>query len=450
MISRSALLLGATLALGACSSLLDTNPPDQLSDDKTIKTPAGARAALAGAYGIMQNGYYYSGTFTHFGDLYADNAVHTGTFSTYQDAANHLFPADNFEVLGLWNTIYDGIKRANTLLARVPAVTGFAAGEQDQILGEAYFLRALHYHNLVKLFGGVPLRLVPVTDPSEAANITRSSSAEVYTQILADLVQAETRMSNATSPNNHGTLAAAKALAARVYLYQANYASALAKAEEVEALGYSLAPVYDDLFNADDVNTPEDIFKLTFTPTQYNLLGYYWLSTDIGGRYEIAPSRELMDTYDTTGTDARFLWNIAPDPVSGFQEQAAYGHKWPTTNGAEDFHIIRFAEVLLIKAESFARNNQLDSAVANYNPILARAGLDTDTLGVDITTQQQILDRIDQQRRLEFFAEGDRFADLVRTGRAQAALGIQPYQELFPIPQAEVDVAPNIVQNPGY
>jgi hypothetical protein len=450
MFSRSALILAATLALGACNSLLDTNPPDELSDDKTIKTPAGARAALAGAYNAMQSGSYYSGTFTHFGDLYSDNAVHTGTFSTYQDAGNHLFPADNLDVLGLWNAIYDGIKRTNTILARVPAVTGFAAGEQDQILGEAYFLRALHYHNLVKLFGGVPLRLTPVTDPSEAANITRASVAEVYTQILDDLAQAEAKMSNTTSPNNHATLAAAKALAARVYLYQGTYALALSKAQEVEALGYGLAPVYGDLFNSDEVNTPEDIFKLTFTATQYNLLGYYWLSTDIGGRYELAPSRGLMDTYDTTGTDARFLWNIAADPVNGFQEQSAYGNKWPTTNGAEDFHVIRFAEVLLIKAEAFAQANQLDSAVANYNPILARAGLDTDTLNVDINTQQQVLDRIDQQRRLEFFAEGDRFADLVRTGRAQTVLGIQPFQELFPIPQAEIDVAPNIVQNPGY
>jgi tetratricopeptide (TPR) repeat protein len=450
MFSRSALALAATLALGACNSLLDTNPPDQLSDDKTIKTPAGARAALAGAYSALQSGFYYGGTFTHFGDLYADNAVHTGTFTSYQDAGNHAFQADNSDVTGLWNAVYDAIKRDNTILARVPAVTGFQAGEQDQILGEAYFLRALNYHNLVKLFGGVPLILAPVTDPNQAGGAIRSSAAEVYTQVLADLAQAESRMTNATTPKNHATLAAAKALAARVYLFQGNYAQALVKAEEVVALGYSLAPNYPDLFNNDLVDTPEDLFTLSFTATQPNLLGYYWLSYDLGGRFEIAPSLALMNAYDTTSADLRFTWNIAPDPTVGFQEQSAYGTKWRTVTGGEDFHVIRFAEILFMKAEAFARNNQLDSAVANYNPILARAGLDTDTLGVDITTQQQVLDRIDQQRRLEFFAEGDRWSDMVRTGRAQGILGIPAFRELWPIPQAEITVAPGVVQNPGY
>ena len=113
--------------MGACN-VLDTNPPDQLSDDKAIKTPGGARAALAGAYNELQDGFYYGGTMTHFGDLSADNANETGTFTSYKDAAQHALFADNSDVTGMWNHIYDAIKRANTLIARVPGVTGFAAG----------------------------------------------------------------------------------------------------------------------------------------------------------------------------------------------------------------------------------------------------------------------------------------------------------------------------------
>lgn len=459
MFQRSVLLVAATLSLGGCG-ILDTSPPDQLSDDKAIVTPGGARAALAGAYAGLQSGYYYGGTMTHFGDLYADNANHTGTFTSYQDAFLHAFFADNSDVSGMWSNIYNAINRTNNLIAKVPNISGFAPGEQDQILGESYFLRALNYHNLVKYYGGVPIRLLPTNSPGGAADITRATAAEVYAQILLDLGEAETRITNATAPDNHASLGAVKALQARVYLYQGQYAQALAKAQEVEGFGYALAPSYSDLFDNDDVTTSENILKLTFTSAveQANLLGYYWLSDQLAtgaGRFEIAPTQSLIDAYDTLSTDARLLWNIQPDPsgggyVEGSQGGGSYGSKFPTPNGAEDFHIIRFAEVLLIKAEAFAQQNQLDSAVANYNLIRARAGLADHVLGVDVTTQQEVLDAIDRERRLEFAEEGDRFPDLVRSGRAQTVLGITANQTLFPIPQSEIDVAPGVTQNPGY
>lgn len=458
MWTRSALLLAFTLGLGACSDLLDEAPPDSAPEDQAIVTPAGARVALAGAYAALQNGYYYGGTMTHFGDLYADNATHTGTFTSYQEASQHDFFADNSDVAGMWNNIYGAIKRTNTLIAKVPGVTGFEPGEQDQILGEAYFLRALHYHNLVKYFGGVPLRLVPVTDPGQIDTLSRSSVSEVYTQILADLTQASTLMSNTTSPNRHATLGAVHALLARVYLYQGNNAQALAEAQLVDGFGYELAPNYGSLFNGDAADTPENIFTLTFTSnlSQANLLGYYWLSDalDVGaGRYELAPTQDLIDAYDTLGTDTRFAWNIAPDPSGdGYVEGSAYGTKFPTPGGAEDFHVIRYAEVLLIKAEAFARTGGLDSAVATYNLIRERAGLAPHVLNTDVTTQAEVLAAIDHERRLELAEEGDRFPDLTRDPtRAIALLGLSgPNRLVFPIPQAEINIAPEITQNPGY
>lgn len=458
MWTRMGLLLSLTLGASACSDLLDTNPPDSAPEDQAVVTPAGARTALAGAYAAMQSGFYYGGTMTHFGDLYSDNAVHTGTFTSYQEASQHDFFADNSDVTGMWNNIYGAVKRTNTLIAKVPNITGFASGEQEQILGEAYFLRALHYHNLVKYFGGVPLRLTPVTDPTKIDPTPRSTVNEVYTQILADLAQAITLLQNQTSPSNHASLGAAHALRARVYLYQGNYAQALTEAQTVDGFGYALAPRYADLFNRDDVDTPENILKLTFTSnvSQANLLGYYWLSDalDAGaGRYEIAPSQDLIDAYDTTSTDARFTWNIAPDPSGdGYLERVAYGTKFPTPGGAEDFHVIRYAEVLLIKAEAFARTNALDSAVATYNLLRERAGLPDHVLGVDVTGQAQVLAAIDHERRLELAEEGDRFPDLTRDPtRAITLLGLTgPNRLLFPIPQAELDVAPELTQNPGY
>lgn len=463
MIQRSALLLGATLALGACS-ILDTSPPDELSDDLAIQTPSGARAALAGAYNELQDGFYYGGTMTHFGDLYADNANETGTFTSYKEAAARDLFADNADITGMWEHIYDAIKRDNKLIEKVPGVSGFATGEQDQILGEAYFLRALNYHNLVKHYGGVPIRLATFTDPTSTDTITRATAAQVYAQILSDLTQAEILITNTTTPDNHATIGAVKALFARVYLFQGNYALALAKAQEVEALGYALAPNYADLFNSDDANTPENIFKLTFTSAsdQANLFGYYWLSDKLdagGGRFELGPTQSLIDAYDTLSTDIRLRWNIQPNPedsipgagyVEGTSAGGSYGSKFPTPNGAEDFHVIRFAEILLIEAESYAQLNQLANAVASYNLIRIRAGLAPHALGVEVTNKQEVLDAIDRERRLEFFEEGDRFTDLVRTGRAQAVLGIPATKELFPIPQEEIIAAPGVTQNPGY
>lgn len=440
MLNRTILTLATVLALGGCSDFLNQQPPADLPNDRAITSASGARAALAGAYAAMQSGSYYGGDYLHYNDLYADNALHSGTFTDYGDVGANNLRADNESMKLIWDAIYDAIKRDNILIQKVPGVPDLDPVERDQILGEAYLLRALHYHNLVRIFGGVPLRLIPVTDPNEAANITRATAAEVYAQVVSDLQQAEGLMTGGGV--NHASAVAAKALLARVYLYQGDFANALAKANEVVAAGYTLAPAYSDLFDAEGIDTPEDIFKLTFTAVQFTLIGYYWNSFDVGGRHELAPEPNLVTAYDPT--DLRFAWNIT---IVGADTS---GTKWPTPIGAEDFHVVRFAEVLLTKAEAFAQQGSLDSAVATYNLIRQRAGLPDHVLGVDVTTQQQVLDAIDLERRLEFAEEGDRFPDLVRTGRALTVLGIQPFQLLFPIPAAEIDVAPNITQNPGY
>jgi len=103
-------------------------------------------------------------------------------------------------------------------------------------------------------------------------------------------------------------------------------------------------------------------------------------------------------------------------------------------------HVIRFAEVLWTKAEALARQNQLSQAVDVYNRIRVRAKLAPHVFGVDVTTQQEVLDAIDKERRLELAFEGDRFPDLVRTGRAVAVMGIEPFRQLWPIPYSEIVV----------
>jgi hypothetical protein len=443
MTIRTALAFALVVSLAGCNSILDQDPASDLPDKDAIINAEGARTALMGAYNALENLSYYGGDFVFFGELPTDNAVDASTFQSYADADGNQFRADNATVNDIWNAIYDGINRVNVILERVPPLTDLDDAEKSEILGEAHFLRALHYHNLVKLYGDVPIVLTPVKNLTEALNeagtVARSPAADVYTQILADLGDAKSLITS-TEPTTQATVGAVDALTARVQLYRQDYAAAGAAADAAIDAGYSLADAYGDLFDADGQDTPEDIFKVTFTSVQFSNLGYYYSLDGLGA---VLPSQSLIDAYDPD--DERLAWNI-----SGDTEGDASGVKFPTTAGAEDFHVIRFAEVLLIKAEVLARQNDLAGAVDTYNPIRVRAGLAPHHLGVDVTTQDEVLAAIANERRLELAFEGDRWPDLVRTGQAVPVLGIPEFQTLFPIPQAQRDVAAGLTQNPGY
>jgi hypothetical protein len=242
-----------------------------------------------------------------------------------------------------------------------------------------------------------------------------------------------------------------------VYLYQKNYAGAETEAEAVATLGgYSLASSYGDLFSADGSDTPEDIFRLHFDAVDYCWEGYYYLPYEVQGRGEIEPSLSLIQAYSPSfngspatfdTTDERGKWSITFfDPLDG---ASVYGSKWRTGIGAEDIHVFRLADVLLIQAEAEARQNKLAEAEATLTPIRTRAGLAP--AGLDAMTQADAILAVLNERRLELAMEGDRWPDLVRTGRVPAVLpGVSPFQTLYPIPLNEIDVAPGLVQNPGY
>jgi hypothetical protein len=456
-------LLPAVLVLIAagCNQILDVKPINEIDQGTAITSPAGARAALAGMYDGLQSTSYYGGTFVFFGDLSADDVRHTGTFTTYRLADNNQLSADNATIEGLWDGLYRVVGRANILIARVPSVTALDPAERDQILGEAYFARALTFHNLVKYWGeqspsglGVPIPLVPVADIPSASQITRATTGQVYTQILNDLTAAESLMtlSGDGSSTHQATIGAVRAIRSRVYLYQQNWAAAEAEAESVAAMGYTLAPDYGDLFTQDGQDTPEDIFVLQFTPVDFQLLGYYYRAKGAaGGRREIGPTTTLIQQYAPgyTGTPASFVTaDLRGQHDISFQVTTVYGSKWPTGIGGEDFHVIRFAEVLLNKAEAEAQQGKLAEADSSVDAIRARAGLaplDLVALG-----QPAAIDAILQERRLELVFEGQRWPDLVRTGRAIGVLAIPAYQQLYPIPLNELDVAPGLVQNTGY
>ncbi|MFN2566698.1 MAG: RagB/SusD family nutrient uptake outer membrane protein [Gemmatimonadaceae bacterium] len=457
-------LVPALLVVGsiACDSdsVLDLDPTTSVPEEQAIVDAATARAALAGAYNALQDtdqGYYYAETFVDFGDLLTDNTEHSGTFTSYLDADANDVTADNGAVEGMWDNIYEAINRANVLLEKLPTVPGLADAERTNMLGQAYFLRALHYHNLVKHWGGnsdlgVPLRLAPVKDIIEASNITRASRSDVYTQIVGDLQEAERLLANAPDDTRRASLRAVKAIQARVHLYRRDWAAAVTAADAVLA-GHSLAPEYADLFTAEGSDTPEDIFRIVYNAQERNYLGYYYLSDTFGGRYEVAPTTNLFNAYEA-GDERRGV-TIAVDGAGNL-----FGVKYPSGAGTEHVHVIRLAEVMLIKAEALAMQDLLGQAVDAYNPIRTRAGLQAHILGITVpNTRQGVLDAIWKERRLELALEGDRLADLVRSDRFVQVMGLpatRAFQALYPIPQNEIDVTrgpdgqPRLTQNPGY
>lgn len=457
MILRPALLL--VLAAG-CDAVLDVDPINEIPEEQAIVNRTTALAAVAGIYDALQGGSYYGGDFWFFGDLSAEDVEHTGTFTSYRQVDLNGITADNESIEAVWDALYQTIGRANIVLARVPGVPGLDPAERDQMLGEARFVRALTYHNLVRLWGeqaptglGVPLVLVPAADIPTASQVTRATTGAVYAQILDDLAQAEALLSVPNDPYQ-ASVGAVRALRARVFLYQQNWAGAETEAEAVAGMGYGLAAQYGDLYDAEGNPTAEDIFTVRFTATEFNFVGYYYRANGAGGRREVTPAPNLLWSYDPDSSydgvtaasfstaDLRGQWNI------GFAGDVVFGAKWPTGIGAEDMPAIRFAEVLLIQAEAEAQQNKLTEAEATLIPLRARTGLAA--LDLDVLTQAQAIDAILQERRLELAFESHRWSDLVRTGRAVTVLGIPAFQMLYPIPLNELDVAPGLVQNPGY
>jgi hypothetical protein len=467
-----AVALVAAAATG-CKSALDVDPVTVVPEERAIIDAVSARAALAGMYDALQSTAYYGERMFTWGELSADNASHVGTFTSYADADQNVLTSDNGSIEATWDAMYDAIGRANVLIARVPTVPGLSDEDKNQMVGEAYFIRALAYHDLVKYFGGVPIRTEPVASLQEASNITRASVGEVYTQILADLTQAEALM-QVQRATRGGSVGGVRALRARVLLYQASPGPTGANTANWSAVenaatsmlsmsGYALATAYSELFTATGGNTAEDIFRLRFTDQDAFWAGYYFLVKSLGGRYEVAPTASIRNAFETT-SDARYAWSIKNDPSrSSTQTPRYYAAKFPTATGTEHPHVIRLGEVYLIRAEARARQGiNLAGAVDDYSQLRIRAGLAPHVFGVNVTDQASVLAAIARERRVELAFEGDRWPDLVRTGqvvdvmRAHKASFSVPqtfaaHQILYPIPQNEIDVtAGRLTQNPGY
>lgn len=434
------------LALGACGTdtLLNPLPVDEISDEIAIIDVESAQAALNGAYSSLQNLYGFE--WVMWTDLLTDDVEHTGTFGSFADGDLHNFRPNMGVIDGIWTTHYSGIDRVNRIIQKVSSFDGMDQAEVDQILGEAYAIRGLLYFNLVRVWGGVPLVLVPPASLEEAGQVSRASAAETWAQVRSDLAQAASLLAGSSNDvHTFFTPGAVTAVEAKVALYQQDWATAASKAQQLVNSGeYALVANLRDAFTADGDPSSEDILRIAFTATEWCSQGW-WYRYD--GRLEIGATWDIYNLYEPG--DQRFTLNFDGTRNDGIQVV-----KWPTPIGAEDIHVVRYADIILVLAEALAEQNDLSNAVSYLNQIRARAGVSEYVFGTDLNTQQEVLDAIYLERRLELAFEGERWHDLVRTGRAMDVLGtmgrFEPHEVLWPIPVGEMDTAPNLVQNPGY
>jgi hypothetical protein len=435
----------AILLLVSGCDVLNVEPYDSIPASAAFKDKTGIEKGILGSYSAFQSLSYYGRSYITFADLAADNLAHPAdaTSSDYAEIDNNGILPENSAISGLWSAIYDGINRANNVIVKVPDMADMTETEKGEALGELYFIRALNHFNLMNYFGAIPIK----TDPTIGVgnlDAGRDPVGDVYDQIFTDLTYAGENLAASASNKTRASKYAAIGLMARVALYKGNYDLAYEKANDVIVNGgYTLLDNYGNIFAADAC--AESIFEIDFTEVDRNRIAEYNFPKSLNGRREVAPDASLLSAYETG--DVRKGYSIAYDGT------LAYANKYnDLSKGADNIIVIRLAEMYLIRAEAEAHKTgaNISSVQNDINVIRTRAGLPPTA----VSTIDDLLTVIEKERRVEFAFEGQRWFDLVRTGRATVVL---PHvtninKTLFPIPSDELltNNNPDMKQNPGY
>jgi hypothetical protein len=480
--SKLYISLLATLFLSSCSNqFLDLKPISSATADNFYNTADDIKNAVNGAYASLQSGGIFGNSYV-FGDVASDNTVPPASGSvTDQDEFDRFYiKTTNPFISGRWNDSYTAIARFNTILDKIGAVS-MDENLKNRYIAETKFLRALVYFNLVRTFGDVPLVLKSIANPDEGYDYSRTAKADVYAQIEKDLTDAEgiLPVSNATADIGRATKGAAKALLGKVLLTEKKYPQAAAKLKEVIDLGvYDILPNYADVFRVNNKNNKESVFDVQYKSGGAGE-GNSWPNSfapensgnaviAFGGGGNNQPTADLINSYEPG--DKRKDVSLATSYVNASGQTIPYNFvkkyfDTPTAinDNGNNIPVIRYADVLLMYAESlnevgYQANGE---ALANLNKIRNRAGLVSKT-AADIPSQDAFRLAMEQERRVEFAFEGQRWFDLVRTGRAITVLNSKKDQIRLvntltennlvdPIPQSQIDINKSkIQQNPGY
>jgi hypothetical protein len=428
----------------SCKKFLEVEPRASISDEATITDKASAETAIRGVYNAARS--YYSVDFQSIAYLSGDNVQWTGSQSQVQEFINHKVNPENSTITSVWNGIYVSVNRANNVIEKVPLVADplLTAALKNQYIGEAYFLRALNYFDLVRIWGGVPLITAATHSAAENRGIKRSTVEETYAQILSDLDAAEPLLTE-TTDRFRATRKTVWALKARFYLYQKNWLKAEEYASKVIADQASfslLKPFNAFFFPATQKGTAESVFEFFYSTNELNVHRGQWQPQENGGTRQWAPSESLVALLNNPVTGGSRSTLLGKD-----NQNRWYGNLYYRSPATDPTYVIRIAELYLIRAEARAQLGNVADAAADLDAVRSRANLTATTA----SNASDLLLAIENERRLEFAFEAHRWFDLVRTGRAATVLNITDASKLvLPIPVSQLLIDNALIQNPGY
>jgi len=472
------------LAVSSCKKWVESPPPvDVVTEKNVYSVDATAIGVMNDIYTAMnREPFQGNGGITMYTGLSSDELTLYGATTTFNYAAyyhNALSATNNISAGSeLWSLLYSIIFKCNAVVDGLSSdnANSLTAKVRQQLLGEAKFMRALFYFNLVNFFGDVPLALT--SDPQINSRLARSPVTDVYERIISDLEEAQQQLNenfldgtllNSTSERVRPTKWAATALLARVHLYIGEYAKAEAESSEIinNTSVFGPLPVLNDVFIK---NSTEAIWQLQPTDAGFNTKEAQALVLNASGPNEFSNpiylSNNLLASFesgDQRKVNGNWINSVVLDTTEYF---FAFKYKLnlsdpsvtSSDNMNEYFMVLRLSEQYLIRAEARAHLENIEGAQEDLNVIRNRAGL-SNTTAAD---QQTLLDAILHERQVELFSEwGHRWFDLKRTGNVDEIMSVitpqkaggapwQSYQAKYPLPLDDIQKDQNLVQNPGY
>lgn len=451
-----------TFSLTSCNKLVQVpEPVSTITSSEVFNTPANATSAISAIYSDMAltnnfGIYFGNGATTIYAGLSSDELLDYNsndlTFQINKLLSNNITLSSQF-----WSRAYFDIYMANACIEGISASTTLPTTTKKQLLGEAKFLRAFIYFYLINLFGDVPL--VTTSSFETSSLLPRTSTEKIYQHILIDLNDAKNSLaidySTSGGPRTRANAFAAIAFMARIYLYQQKWDSAEIQATLVinNSGMYNLTEDLNEAFlknSNESILQLENINKVQFAIQEARRL--IPLNRTSAPTYNL--TSQLLDAFEP-GDKRRTNW-VDSTYVGGTYYYYPYKYKvkrGTADNITEYYTLLRLAEQYLIRAEARIHQNNLNGGISDLNIIRKRSGLP------DLATslsQQQLLDAVAHERRIELFAEwGHRWLDLKRTGQATTILGSMKSEwdvtaQLWPIPSSELQLDPNLIQNPGY
>ncbi|WP_442266078.1 RagB/SusD family nutrient uptake outer membrane protein [Tenacibaculum sp. ZS6-P6] len=478
------LMLGASF-YGCSDEFLDDTKEFSIDSENFFNSEDDYYRALIGAYDLLQATYVNA----MLGEIASDNTLCGGESATdvigFQQIDDMIHTEVNSNLRDIWNWMFAGVNRANYIL-EFKDKTDFEG--KSIIIAEARFLRAYYHFELVKWFGGIPMKGDARFNVGDEKSIPRATVAEVYASIEADLQFAVANLSYTSPQVGRANKGSAQALLGKAYLYQDKFAQATNVLEDLINNGpFGLVTDYNVIFEHSGENGIESVFEVQYTDVEgagfgclqcsegnvavgFNgIRNYNGPTFDSGFSFNI-PVQEVFDAFETGDNrrDVAILdinaWAASTGATfsEGFEHTGFYNRKYIARKGdlntgdanltnPNNYRAIRYADVLLMAAEALNRGGISDTRAQEYlNRVRRRAFGD---MNHDISDSGSALTQaIYNERRLELVGEGHRFFDLVRTGNGNLINGFTVGKnELFPIPIEEIQFSNgNWSQNPGY